>query len=107
MKILIISKQEIKKLISLFELITAVRLAYISYERDKKIKPQRSVAQVNDNSIVVNMPGTLPNYPIFTVKVNIKNSSNLSIGLPFLMGSILLFDNKTGQLLSLMDSGLI
>lgn len=107
MKTLVISKQEIPALLSMPELIAGIRDAYVSYSSNKTVQPQRATSQINDTSIVVNLPGYLPEVPMFTVKVNVKVPTNLSIGLPFLRGSILLIDQNNGQLLALMDSGLI
>lgn len=53
------------------------------------------------------MPGHLPDSSMFTVKINTKSPSNPAIELPFLIGSILLINQKTGELLAIMDSGLI
>lgn len=107
MKTLIISKQEIPALLSMPELIVGIRDAYVSYSLNKMVQPQRITSHINDTSIVVNLPGYLSEIPMFTVKVNVKVPTNLSIGLPFLRGSILLLDQNNGQLLALMDSGLI
>jgi len=107
MKTLVISKQEISHLLPMPELIQGIREAYVTYSSDKTVKPQRTTSQIDETSIVVNIPGYLPGSPLFTVKVNIKVPNNLSIGLPFLTGTILLIDKKNGQLLAVMDSGLI
>jgi len=107
MKTLVISKQEISQLLSMPELIQNMKDAYVTYNSNKTVQPQRTTSQIDDTSIVVNIPGYLPGSSMFTVKVNVKNPSNVMIGLPFLMGTILLIDKKTGQLLSIMDSGLI
>jgi ornithine cyclodeaminase/alanine dehydrogenase-like protein (mu-crystallin family) len=105
MKTLVISKQEISSLLSMSELIQEIREAYVVYSQDKTVKQQRTTSQINETSIVVNMPGCLPGSSMFTVKVNTKVPTNLSVGLPFLIGTILLIDQKTGRLLAIMDSG--
>ncbi|TAK74623.1 MAG: hypothetical protein EPO11_06630, partial [Gammaproteobacteria bacterium] len=97
MKTLVISKQEIPHLLSMSELIEGIRKAYITYSSDKTIKPQRITSQINEASIVINMPGYLSGSSMMTVKVNAKVLANASIGLPFLMGTILLIDQKNGQ----------
>lgn len=107
MKTLVISKKEIPLLLSMPELIAGIRDAYVSYSCNKTVQPQRITSQINDTSIVVNLPGYLSEETMFTVKVNVKVPTNVSIGLPFLRGSILLIDQNNGQLLALMDSGLI
>src|SRR5438046_4693361 len=107
MKTILISKQEVPQLLPMPELIQGIREAYVIYSSDKTVKPQRITSQIDDTSIVVNIPGYLPGSSLFTVKVNVKVPNNLSIGLPFLTGTILLIDQKNGQLLAVMDSGLI
>lgn len=107
MKTLVISKQEIPALLSMPDLIAGIRDAYVTYSHNKTVRPQRVTSSINDTSIVVNLPGYLPDMPFFTVKVNVKVPNNISVGLPFLRGSILLINQKDGQLLALMDSGLI
>jgi ornithine cyclodeaminase/alanine dehydrogenase-like protein (mu-crystallin family) len=88
-------------------LINGIREAYATYSNNKSVSPQRTTSQINETSVVVNMPGYLPNTTLFTVKVNVKVPSNVSRSLPFLTGTILLIDQTNGQLLSLMDSALI
>jgi ornithine cyclodeaminase len=107
MKTLIISKQEVNELLPLNELINKLREAYILDFANKIVKPQKISSQISKTSMVASMPGYLPNFSTFTVKVNVKVPNNISLGLPFLSGVILLFDIQTGQLLSIMDSSLI
>lgn len=107
MKSLIISKQEINQLLPMLELIEGIRDGYISYSSNKIIRSQKVASQINETSVVVNLPGCLPNSSLLTVKVNVKIPTNLSQGLPFLIGTILLIDHQNGQLLAVMDSGLI
>lgn len=107
MKTLIITKQDVPDLLPMHELIQETRNAYITHSKNKTINPQRTVTQIDDTSIVVNLPGYLPLSSMFTVKINAKSTNNPSLGLPFLIGTILLINQKTGELLAIMDSGLI
>lgn len=74
---------------------------------NSNIKTQKTIHQIEDTTVVITSPGWLPDSPLITVKVNAKSPSNAELGLPFMMGTILLLDQKTGQLLAVMDSGLI
>ena len=107
MKMLVISKKEVKSLLSMPELILATNESYKEYSKLKMIKSQRINSVINDSSIVVNLPGYLASIPMFTVKVNVKTPSNTAKGLPFLRGCIQLFDIEDGKLLAMMESSLI
>lgn len=107
MKTLIITQQDIPHLLSMDELIQKTREAYIIYSENKNIQPQRVMSKVNETSIVINLPGQLPNSSMFTIKINMKSPFNSNLGLPFLIGTILLINKETGELLAIMDSGLI
>lgn len=107
MQTLVISKKDIPALLPMSQLIERISNAYVIYSTQKTVKPQRVTTQVDETSVVINLPGYLPDVSQFTVKVNVKVPSNPSKGLPFLRGVIHLFDQHTGQLLAIMDSALI
>lgn len=107
MKTLIISKQDAADLLDMAELIQETEKAYITYADNTPIRPTRTVATVDDTAIVVNMPGYLPHHSLLTVKVNTKCVANQTIGLPFLIGAILLIDKHTGHIRAMIDSSLI
>ena len=73
MKTLIITKQDIPSLLPMHVLIQKTREAYINYSKNKNIKPQRVVSQIHETSLVVNLPGYLPNSSMLTVKINAKS----------------------------------
>lgn len=107
MQTLIISKAQVKQLLSMTELTHGIKNAYINYSRNKSIIPTRSVSKIDCSSIVINFPGVLEDYSAYTIKINVKTSTNPLAGLPFLMGTILLIDRNTGRLLAIFESSLI
>lgn len=107
MSVLVISKKEVIELLDMRELICELKKAYISYSSNKTIQMKRAVAEVGNNSIVVNFPGCIANDKYYTVKVNVKNPDNPKNYLPFLQGTILMIDCLTGKLIALFESSLI
>ncbi len=106
-KTLILSRCEIESLLSLAELIEGIKNAYALHASQHDLSPQRAVALIDDGSIVINFPGGLTGYNTYTVKTNTKISSNHQIGLPFVVGVVLLLDRATGLPLAVMESSLI
>lgn len=106
MKTLFIKNLDVPHLLSMPELISALKQAYIAYSTSS-IKTQKTIHRIEDTSVVITSPGWLPDSPYITVKVNAKSPNNAALGLPFMTGTILLLDQKTGQLLATMESGLI
>lgn len=107
MKTLVISKHDVPELLALPELIKGTKEAYIKHAHGKTAPPQRISTAVANTSIVVNLPGHLAESDYFTVKINTKSPSNHQLGLPFLMGTILLLNTHTGHVCAILDSGLI
>jgi ornithine cyclodeaminase len=107
MPLLILSKNDIKQLLDMNELIAALREAYISYSSNKIVQMKRAVASVDQSSIVVNFPGYLEDSEYYTVKVNVKNPNNRLASLPFLQGTIQLIQRATGKAVALFESSLI
>lgn len=101
-----ITNQEVQRLLPMSALIANLKQAYINYT-SSPLKSQKSIYKINENSLVINAPGWLPDSPYLTVKINTKSPNNASLGLPFLVGSILLIDQQTGTLLAVMESSLI
>ncbi len=106
-KTLILSRCEIESLLSLKELIKGMKNAYALHASRRDLNPQRAVALIDGGSIVINFPGGLTGYNSYTVKTNTKMPSNRQIGLPFVVGAILLLDRATGHPLAVMESSLI
>lgn len=107
MKVLVISNKIVKQVLNLPELVTALKNAYMSYSLERAVVMRRATASLDQSSIVVNMPGCLKESQHFTVKTNVKTPSNLTRGLPFLMGTISLIDRITGQPKAYFESSLI
>jgi ornithine cyclodeaminase/alanine dehydrogenase-like protein (mu-crystallin family) len=106
-RILILSRREIETHLSLTKLIEDIKNAYALHATQRDLSPQRAVAVIDDGSIVINFPGGLAGFKTYTVKTNTKMPSNHGIGLPFVVGAILLLDRATGLPLAVMESSLI
>lgn len=104
---LVLNRREIAGLLSMGELIDAIRDAYVARAVEPDVAPQRAVARWDQTSAVVSFPGALPGYATVTVKVNAKTPTNVGRGLPFLIGTILLLDRATGAPLAVLESGLV
>jgi ornithine cyclodeaminase len=109
---LLLSRNEVARLLPLGELAAAIGDAYIRHStgpRDQlPARPQRARAQLDEaRSVVVNFPGVLDGYDCYTVKVNAKTLSNPAAGLPFLRGTVLLIERATGALRAVVESSLL
>ncbi len=107
MDTLFISRKDVELALSLKELIAAIEKAYVKHATEPLARPQRAVSQTKHGSVVINFPGALAGYDAYTVKTNAKTPANPAIGLPFVLGAILMLDCETGQPLAVMESSLI
>lgn len=106
-KTLVVSRREIENLLSLTELIEGIERAYALQSAHRDLNPKRAVSPLDNGSIVINFPGALAGYDTYTVKTNTKMPSNHLIGLPFVVGAILLLDRANGLPLAVFESSLI
>src|SRR5258708_9985829 len=96
-KTLVLTRDDVGRLLTLPELIEALRDAYrLRANHELIVRPQRAVAKYGEESTTITFPGLLPECERYTVKVNAKTDGNVARGLPFLRGVILLVNRPGG-----------
>ena len=107
-KTLLLTRDDVARLLTLPELIDTMREAYrVRATQPDAVRPQRVISKYGDDSTSVIFPGVLPECERYTVKVNAKTSCNVARGLPFLRGVILLVSRKDGANEAILESGLL
>src|SRR5271156_412396 len=96
-KTLLLTREDVARLLTLPELIDALREAHkLRATVEVPAHSQRAVVRHGDSSTTVVFPGVLPNCDRYTVKVNAKTDGNVARGLPFLRGVLLLINRVNG-----------
>lgn len=109
MKVLILREQEIKKIITFKELITAVEGSFASFASGKALLPGVINLDINQYQGEVHVKSAyIKEEEYYAVKIASGFYQNPSLGLPVGNGMILLFEARTGILKCLMfDNGFI
>lgn len=106
--VLVISREEIEKILTMKEVIYEVELAFKNLSLKKAIMPIRSnIPLTKHNGIIYYMPAYIEETDALAVKVVSVHKENYKYGLPTTQAVILLNEAKTGRLLSIMDGGYI
>ena len=106
MSVLLISRTEVEELLTIEKAIDVVESAFVEYARGESVTPP-----VLSLPIVAHEGGIdfkmcyLHRQGIAGGKAVSFFANNAALGLPSVMGTALLFDGKTGALLSIMDGG--
>lgn len=104
--VLMLSRSDIKGLISMGEAIEALRLAHAEFSRGGTAMPVRSVILAPEHQGWYGiMPAYLPSSAAMGLKSVTVYKGNPSQGMPAIMGLILLLDPATGKPLAVMDAG--
>ena len=104
MKILVLNKEEIKRVITMPEAIAAAREALESYAAGEKDIPLRSSIAVDQwQGQALFMPGYAKESDALGLKVVSVYPENPAKGLPGVPSTMLLLDSQTGQVNALMD----
>lgn len=105
MKIRIINQLEIQQLLSMGECIDLMSRALEALVQGKAIQPLRSILQLPETAGALGvMPGYLATEGAIGAKIITVFPSNQESGLDSHQGAILLFENRQGRLLSIMDA---
>tara|TARA_S200000501_G_scaffold361441_1_gene389668 strand:+ start:814 stop:1743 length:930 start_codon:yes stop_codon:yes gene_type:complete len=99
----IIKRKEILSNISMKEAIIQMEWAFKNIYKYSSIIPIRSHIEFSENSSTLIMPGFLSKNPYYIVKIlNISSART-----PSIVGTVNVFDFKSGKLIALMDAGSI
>lgn len=104
--VLMLSRSDIKNLITMPEAIEALRAAHAEFSRGEANMPVRSVITIpaNDGWYGI-MPAYLPSSRALGLKSVTVYKQNPSRGIPATLGLTLLLDPETGVPISVMDAG--
>ena len=103
---LIITKADIKKVITMKDAIDAVKSGFSAFSSGKAVVPLRVPIKLNDN-IVLFMPGALTQEKSVGVKAVSVCPGNIKKGLPLIYAAVLMLDGETGIPLALIEGGYI
>ncbi len=104
-KVLILSGDDLNRLLTPEKLIPAIEECFIKYSRREVVMPSRQVMWIHGNWWGI-MPSHIKGYGI-AVKVVSVIPSNRDRNLPTIPGAVLYFDEETGLLKALMDGAVL
>ncbi|MFX0172248.1 MAG: ornithine cyclodeaminase family protein [Candidatus Hodarchaeota archaeon] len=102
-KVLLLSRVDVKSVLNMKETIKAIETAFKELSEGTAILPQRIVIPTK-GGISLYMPAFLPQTGSMTVKVvTVFERNPEKFGFPVILGKVLLQDNETGDVVSIMD----
>ena len=110
---LLLSESDIRHLISMDDLIEVMQTALIEYSRGRVEQPLRTVLDVKGSTASHGhaffgvMPAHIPKSGALGTKLVTVFASNIAVGLPSHLATIVLLDETTGALLAVMDGRFI
>jgi alanine dehydrogenase len=105
---LVLSEEQVRSLIDIEELITALGQAHIQYSTGKAVMPVRLVVPLPQiQGRITSMPGYLTQDKALGMKVVTYFQNNPKQDLPAILATIMLFSAETGQLMAVMDGSFI
>lgn len=105
---LVLSEEQVRSLIDIEELITALEQAHIQYSSGKAVMPVRLVVPLPQiQGRITSMPGYLTQDKALGMKVVTYFQNNPKEDLPAILATIMLFSAETGQLMAVMDGSFI
>jgi alanine dehydrogenase len=101
---LLLSEEDVRIVLSMDDLIAAMRPALEQFSARKVQQPLRTVVEVGlQKAAFALMPALIPEPPALGAKLVTVFASNAGAGLPTHLATILLFDSMTGELMAIMD----
>jgi ornithine cyclodeaminase/alanine dehydrogenase-like protein (mu-crystallin family) len=101
---IVLSEADVRSLLTMDDLIGAMETALIAYSGGRVQQPLRTVLEVGARKAFFGlMPAFVPHPPALGAKLVTVYGSNLALGLPSHMATIVLLDPATGELLALLD----
>ena len=105
---LVLSESQVRSLIDLDELITALEQAHIQYSTGRAVMPVRLVVPLPQiQGRITSMPGYLCEDKALGMKVVTYFQDNPRRTLPAILATVMLFSAETGKMIAVMDGGYI
>ncbi len=100
----LIKQSEIKKHFTMPEAIDAMAAAFSKFSAGKCYVPKRTIVSTQDKGLNLLLKPAFLNQPNRSgIKILTQKNSDVIPGIPTILGIVLLIDNKTGEILSIMD----
>ncbi len=104
----LIKRSEIAKFFTMTEAIDSMALAFSSLSSGDCYIPKRYITSTKDESLTLLLkPAFVNNHDKSSIKILTQKRSNSIPGIPTILGIVLLIDNVTGEILSIMDGAYI
>ncbi len=104
----LIKRSEMVKFFKMPEAIDSMALAFASLSSGDCYVPKRYITSTKDESLTLLLkPAFVNNHHRSIIKVLTQKRSNSIPGIPTILGIVLLIDNVTGEILSIMDGAFI
>ena len=101
---LLLSEEDVRIVLSMDDLIAAMRPALEQFSAREVQQPLRTVLEVGlQKAAFAMMPALIAEPPALGAKLVTVFASNAAAGLPTHLATILLFDSMTGELMAIMD----
>ncbi|USG99155.1 hypothetical protein K1720_06285 [Thermococcus argininiproducens] len=101
---LLLSRNDLKKVLSMREAIDAVEKAFLEFYHERADVPLRTIIEIEKhNGFLLYMPSYLKESEALAIKVVSLYAQNPKKGLPSVLATILLNDPETGKPLALME----
>jgi alanine dehydrogenase len=105
---LVLSEQEVQRLLDIDELIAALKQAHVQYSRGKAVMPVRLVVPLPQiQGRITSMPGFLTDDKALGMKIVTYFQENPKKNLPAILATIFLFGAETGKIIATMDGSYI
>lgn len=104
-KTVFLSDSTIKKLVPMKKAISLMESAFSDYDNGSAIVPPRMVTSSPGKEVTLLVkPAFLTNGNNFSIKILTQAENNPKLGLPSMMGLVLLLDASTGQIVAVMEA---
>ncbi|MGL5231957.1 MAG: hypothetical protein ACRC7W_01320, partial [Fusobacteriaceae bacterium] len=100
---LLLNKVQMEELISIKDAITIIEDSLLAYSKNETIAPLRAHIPVGENSTSLFMPAYIPSMNSLGIKIVSVFPENAHINKDVVLGKMLLLDDKTGEIICIMD----
>lgn len=100
---LLLNKVQMEELISIKDAITIIEDSLLAYSKKETIAPLRAHIPVGENSTSLFMPAYIPSMNSLGIKIVSVFPENAHINKDVVLGKMLLLDDKTGEIICIMD----
>lgn len=100
---LLLNKVQMEELISMKDAITIIEDSLLAYSKKETIAPLRAHIPVGENSTSLFMPAYIPSMNSLGIKIVSVFPENANINKDVVLGKMLLLDDKTGEIICIMD----